>query len=162
MAFDVPYVVCVVVMTTLTCVYIVIGGYMATAINDFIQGIIMIIGIIVVIGAVLAGKGGFMSAIMQLSEISSDVPATMGQSGAFASFFGTFACGVSITVSNMFFKFIASPINAGAFAMIAGLIIVPLVSLITPKMDSKQIDDIFDCYEEKVTVEMKEALPEED
>lgn len=361
MAFDVPYVVCVVVMATLTCVYIVIGGYMATAINDFIQGIIMIIGIIVVIGAVLAGKGGFMSAIMQLSEISSDVPATMGQSGAFASFFGTdpfnllgvviltslgtwglpqmihkfyaikdeksvrtgtiistlfaivvsggcyflggfgrlydtaaihnekggviydaiipsmlstlpdilvgivivlvlsasmstlsslvltssstltldfikdniiknmsekkqllimrlllvffvvisvvialdpptfiaqlmgiswgalagaflapflyglywkgvtkaavwasFACGVGITVSNMFFKFIASPINAGAFAMIAGLIIVPLVSLITPKMDSKQIDDIFDCYEEKVTVEMKEALPEED
>lgn len=361
MAFDIPYAVCVIVMASLTCIYIVIGGYMATAINDFIQGIIMIAGIVIVIAAVLSGKGGFMNAVMQLSEIPSDVPATMGQSGAFASFFGTdpinllgvvlltslgtwglpqmihkfyaikdeksvrtgtiistmfavivaggsyflggfgrlfdteaihnasggviydaiipsmlstlpdilvgivivlvlsasmstlsslvltssstltldfikdnivknmsdkkqllfmrvllvffvvisvilaldpptfiaqlmgiswgalagaflapflyglywkgvtraavwasFICGVGITVSNMYFKFIESPINAGAIAMIAGLIIVPVVSLITPKMDKKVVSDIFDCYEEKVTVEMKEALPKED
>ncbi|MDD3240056.1 MAG: sodium/solute symporter [Lachnospira sp.] len=361
MAFDIPYVVCVIVMATLTCVYIVLGGYMATAINDFIQGIIMIGGIIVVIAAVLTGKGGFMNAVMQLSEIPSDVPATMGQSGAFASFFGTdplnllgvvlltslgtwglpqmihkfyaikdeksvrtgtiistlfaiivsggcyflggfgrlfdtdaihsasgsviydaiipsmlstlpdilvgvvivlvlsasmstlsslvltssstltldflkdniiknmsekkqlfvmrillvffvvisvvialdpptfiaqlmgiswgalagaflapflyglywkgvtkaavwasFICGVGITVSNMFLHFIASPINAGAIAMIAGLIVVPIVSLITPKMDQRTVEEIFDCYEERVVVEMKEALPDEE
>lgn len=361
MAFDVPYTACVVVMATLTCVYIVIGGYMATAINDFIQGIIMIFGIIVVIAAVISGKGGFMSAIMQLSEIPSDVSVTMGQHGAFASFFGTdplnllgvvlltslgtwglpqmihkfyaikdekavrtgtiistlfavvvsggcyflggfgrlfdseaihsasgaviydaiiptmlstlpdilvgivivlvlsasmstlsslvltssstltldflkdniiknmsekkqllimrlllvffvaisviialdpptfiaqlmgiswgalagaflapflyglywkgvtkaavwasFASGVGITVSNMFFKFIESPINAGAIAMIAGLIIVPLVSFITPKMKQQTVEEIFECYEARVVVEMKEALPDEE
>ena len=52
MAFDIPYVVCVVVMAALTGVYVIIGGYMATAINDFIQGIIMIGGIVAVIAAV--------------------------------------------------------------------------------------------------------------
>lgn len=361
MAFDVPYAVCVIVMATLTCIYIVLGGYMATAINDFIQGIIMIGGIIVVIAAVLAGKGGFMNAVMQLSEIPSDVAVTYGQQGAFASFFGTdplnllgvilltslgtwglpqmvhkfyaikdersiktgtiistifavivsggcyflggfgrlfdspaihaenggviydaivpamlstlpdilvgvvivlvlsasmstlaslvltssstltldcikdnliknmsekkqlltmrlmlvffvavsviialdpptfiaqlmgiswgalagaflapflyglywkgvtkaavwasFACGVGITVLNMFFKFIESPINAGALAMLAGLVIVPVVSMITPKMNRQKVEEMFDCYEERVVVELKEALPEED
>ena len=41
MAFDVPYTVCVVVMAALTCVYVILGGYMATAINDFVQGIVI-------------------------------------------------------------------------------------------------------------------------
>ena len=45
MAFDVPYSVCVIAMAVLTGVYVIIVGYMATAINDFIQGIIMLIGI---------------------------------------------------------------------------------------------------------------------
>lgn len=361
MAFDVPYSVCVIVMATLTCVYIVLGGYMATAINDFIQGIIMLGGIVVVIVAVLEGKGGFMNAIMQLSQIPSDVPATMGQQGAFASFFGTdpinllgvviltslgtwglpqmvhkfyaikdeksvktgtiistffaivvsggcyflggfgrlfdttaihsengsviydaiipamlstlpdilvgivivlvlsasmstlsslvltssstltldcikdnivknmnekkqllamrillvffvvvsvvialdpptfiaqlmgiswgalagaflapflyglywkgvtrsavwvsFASGVGITVANMFFKFIDSPINAGAIAMLAGLVIVPAVSFITPKMSRQKVEEMFDCYEQQVVVEQKAALPSED
>lgn len=360
MAFDVPYSVCVIVMATLTCVYIVLGGYMATAINDFIQGIIMLGGIVVVIAAVLEGKGGFMNAVMELSQIPSDVPATMGQQGAFASFFGTdpinllgvviltslgtwglpqmvhkfyaikdeksvktgtiistffaivvsggcyflggfgrlfdtpaihsenggviydaiipamlstlpdilvgvvivlvlsasmstlsslvltssstltldcikdnivknmnekkqlltmrillvffvvisvvialdpptfiaqlmgiswgalagaflapflyglywkgvtraavwasFASGVGITVANMFFKFIDSPINAGAVAMLAGLVIVPVVSLITPKMDRQKVEEMFDCYEQHVVVEQKAALPSE-
>ena len=44
MAFDIPYVVCVIAMATLTCAYVLMGGYMATAINDFIQGIIMLGG----------------------------------------------------------------------------------------------------------------------
>ena len=360
MAFEVPYSVCVIVMATLTCVYIVLGGYMATAINDFIQGIIMLGGIVVVIVAVLEGKGGFMNAVMELSQIPSDVPATMGQQGAFASFFGTdpinllgvviltslgtwglpqmvhkfyaikdeksvktgtiistffaivvsggcyflggfgrlfdtpaihgengsviydaiipsmlstlpdilvgvvivlvlsasmstlsslvltssstltldcikdnivknmnekkqlltmrillvffvvisvvialdpptfiaqlmgiswgalagaflapflyglywkgvtraavwasFASGVGITVANMFFKFIDSPINAGAIAMIAGLVIVPVVSLITPKMNKQKVEEMFDCYEQRVVVEQKAALPSE-
>lgn len=89
MAFDIPYTVCVVTMAVLTGVYVILGGYMATAINDFIQGIIMLVGIAAVIGAVLSGQGGFIEAIRKLSEIPSDVPVTLGQPGAFASFFGT-------------------------------------------------------------------------
>ena len=361
MAFDIPYEVCVLAMAALTCVYVILGGYMATAINDFIQGIIMLFGIVAVIVAVLSGQGGFTEAIMKLSEIPSDVPGTMGQQGAFASFFGpdpmnllgvviltslgtwglpqmvhkfyaikdekavktgtiistlfaiiisggcyflggfgrlfdseairnaegsvvydaivpvmlsklpdiligivivlvlsasmstlsslvltssstltldfikgtivkkmddkkqllcmriflvvfvvisvvmaldpptfiaqlmgiswgalagaflapflyglywkgvtraavwaSFAVGVGITVSNMFIKFIASPINAGALAMVAGLIVVPVVSLISPKMKKETVEKIFSCYEEKVVVEQKLVLTKEE
>lgn len=361
MAFDVPYTVCVVVMAALTCVYVILGGYMATAINDFVQGIVMLVGIVAVIASVLNGQGGFMQAVFKLSEISSDIPVTLGQQGAFTSFFGpdplnllgvviltslgtwglpqmvskfyairdekavktgtvistlfaivvsggcyflggfarlfdsdairnaqggivydaiiptmlnslsdiligivivlvlsasmstlsslvltssstltldflkgniikkmdekkqlltmriflvffvvisvvialdpptfiaqlmgiswgalagaflapfmyglywkgvtksavwaSFICGVGITVSNMFFHFIDSPINAGAIAMVAGLIVVPVVSLITPKLSGDKVNEIFECYEEKVTVEQKLVLTDEE
>lgn len=45
MAFDVDFRICVEVMAVLTGVYVIIGGYMATAWNDLIQGIIMLFGI---------------------------------------------------------------------------------------------------------------------
>lgn len=361
MAFDIPYTVCVITMAVLTGVYVILGGYMATAINDFIQGIIMLFGIVAVIGAVLSGQGGFIEAVRKLSELPSDVPVTLGQQGAFASFFGTdplnllgviiltslgtwglpqmvhkfyaiksekaiktgtivstffavivsggcyflggfgrlfdspalykadgsvmydaivpsmlstlpdiligvviilvlsasmstlsslvltsastltldfikgnivkdmddkkqliyirvlivffivvsvvlalnpptfiaqlmgiswgalagaflapflyglywkgvtragvwasFICGVGITVSNMFFKFISSPINAGAAAMIVGLVVTPVVSLLTPKLDSGLLTRIFKCYDSTAKVSSKEYLKEED
>lgn len=357
MAFDIPYGVCVIVMALLTAVYVILGGYMATAINDFIQGIIMLIGIVAVIVAVLNGQGGFMEAVGKLAELESDAAVTAGQPGAFTSFFGpdpinllgvviltslgtwglpqmiqkfyaikdekaintgtiistlfavvvsggcyflggfsrlfdgkeiydangaviydsiipamlsklpdiligivvvlvlsasmstlsslvmtssstltldflkdniikkmdekkqvlimrifivffvvlsvvialdpptfiaqlmgiswgalagaflapflyglywkgvtkaavwaSFACGVGITVSNMFFKYIASPINAGAAAMIAGLIVVPIVSFITPKMKKETVDEMFTCYEEEIVITKKHSL----
>lgn len=361
MAFDIPYEVCVIVMAALTAAYVILGGYMATAINDFIQGIIMLVGICAVILAILNNHGGLNGAIMELSRIPSDNPATMGQPGGFTSFLGTdplnllgvviltslgtwglpqmvqkfyaiknekavetgtvistifaivisggcyflggfgrlydteaiykadgsvaydaiipsmlstlpdvligvvimlvlsasmstiaslvltssstitidlikanidkdmnekkqvftmrvflvvfivlsvamalkpptfiaqlmgiswgalagaflapfmyglywkgvtkaavwasFVCGVGITVINMFpaTKFIQSPINAGAAAMIAGLIIVPVVSFITPKLSKETIDSVFECYSKKSMVEQKYALPE--
>lgn len=354
MAFDVDYRVCVVVMAALTGIYVIVGGYMATALNDLIQGIIMLFGIVAVIAAVLSGHGGFIAAIKELAQVPSDV-----MPGAYASFFGpdplnllgvviltslgtwglpqmiqkfyaikdeksvhtgtiistlfavvvsggcyflggfsqisgvqagadgkiaydtiipmmlsslpdiligivivlvlsasmstlsslvltssstltldfikplfvknmdekkqliwmrillaffivisvvialdppafiaqlmgiswgalagaflapflyglywkgvtkasvwaSFICGIGITVSNMFFGYIDSPINAGAIAMVAGLIVVPIVSLLTPKMEKEEVDGIFECLEEKVMVEQKLALPKED
>ena len=62
-AFNVPYWACILVMAILTGVYVVFGGYMATAINDFIQGIIMLGGIAAVIIAVLSYNGGFMESV---------------------------------------------------------------------------------------------------
>lgn len=88
MAFDVPYVVCVVAMAALTGLYVVLGGYMATAITDFIQGLIMLGGIVLVIASVLAQNGGFLAALNALSQIESEVALTAGQQGAYASFFG--------------------------------------------------------------------------
>ena len=88
MAFHIPYSVCVIVMALFTAVYVILGGYMATAINDFIQGIIMLFGIVAVIIAVLSGQGGFMEAVRNLAELESDVAITAGQPGAFTSFFG--------------------------------------------------------------------------
>ena len=359
MAFNIDYKLCVILMAALTGVYVILGGYMATAVNDFIQGIIMIFGICAVIVAVINGQGGFIGAVRSLAEFPSDNPVTMGQPGAFTSFFGpdpinllgvviltslgtwglpqmvhkfytiknekavqtgtiistifafiiaggcyflggfgrlfdseaiyradgsiafdaiipsmlstlpdvligivvilvlsasmstlsslvltssstltldlikgnivkdmkekqqllimrvlivffiaisvilalnpptfiaqlmgiswgalagaflapflyglfwkrtskasvwaSFAVGVGITVLNMFIKFIASPINAGAAAMIAGLIVVPIVSLVTPGMDKREVEKIFSCYDEKVEVSRKVALPE--
>ncbi len=86
MAFDIDYSVCVIVMAILTAVYVIAGGYMATAINDFIQGIVMIVGIIAVIAAVLKGQGGFMEALNKLGQVSD--PAVSETPGVFASFFG--------------------------------------------------------------------------
>ena len=65
--FSIPYWVVVVVMAVLTGVYVIFGGYMATAINDFIQGIIMLVGIIAVIASVLASNGGFTAAVEALN-----------------------------------------------------------------------------------------------
>lgn len=359
MAFDIPYAACIITMAILTGVYVILGGYMATAINDFIQGIIMLVGIVLVIAAVLNGHGGFYESVRQLSLIESDLAVSAGQQGAFTSFLGpdlanlfgvvvltslgtwglpqmvhkfyaikdekavktgtvvstifavivaggcyflggfarlyanadiykddgtvmydaivpqmlstlpdiligivivlvlsasmstlsslvltssstltldfikgtvvkdmkektqlivmrvliaffiilsvvialkpptfiaqlmgiswgalagaflapfmyglyskkvtkasvwaSFVVGVGLTVANMFFKFIASPINAGAIAMVASLIVVPIVSLITPKMDQKKVDEIFTCYDQKVTVSEKTSLGE--
>jgi len=86
MAFDIDYSVCVIVMAILTAIYVIAGGYMATAINDFIQGIIMIGGIIAVIAAVLNSQGGFMEALNKLGQVSD--PAVSQTPGIFASFFG--------------------------------------------------------------------------
>ena len=83
MAFPgVSYNVCVIVMALLTGVYVIAGGYMATAINDFIQGTIMIVGSIAVIASVLSGHGGFMASLTKLAEVPHEVP------GVYASFFG--------------------------------------------------------------------------
>ncbi len=88
MAFNIPYQWCVILMAVITAVYVILGGYMATAINDFIQGIIMLAGIVAVIAAVLSGQGGFLEAVGKMAQIPSDVEVTMGQPGAFTSFFG--------------------------------------------------------------------------
>lgn len=88
-AFDIPYWVVIAVMAVLTGAYVIFGGYMATAINDFIQGIIMLIGIVAVVLAVLSDNGGFMNAVKELSLIESPFAETQGVSGAFTSFFGT-------------------------------------------------------------------------
>jgi len=86
MAFDIDYSVCVIVMAILTAVYVIAGGYMATAINDFIQGIIMLVGIVAVIAAVLNNQGGLMEALKGLGEVSD--PAVSNIPGVFNSFFG--------------------------------------------------------------------------
>lgn len=86
MAFDIDYTVCIIVMAILTGVYVIAGGYMATAINDFIQGIIMLFGIVAVILAVLNSKGGFLAALDQLAKVSDETVSTTP--GVFNSFFG--------------------------------------------------------------------------
>ena len=315
MAFDIDFTICVIVMAVLTGIYVIAGGYMATAINDFIQGIIMLFGICAVIAAVLQSKGGFTEAMHSLAEVQDPEATTMN--GAFASFLGPdplnllgvvvltslgtwglpqmvqkfyainsenaikkgtiistlfavvvsggcyflggfgrlfsdqvdvvangfdsiiptmlsglsdaliglvvfilisvvialiqynssvtfiaqlmgiswgalagsflgpliyglywkkttksgcwasfiFGAGTMILVMlcpQIFPAVLQSPINAGAFAMIASLILVPVVSLLTPKPSDKLVDECFSCYEAPATVASKVALPDEE
>jgi SSS family solute:Na+ symporter len=73
-------------MAVLTAIYVIAGGYMATAINDFIQGIIMLVGIVIIIAAVLKSKGGFMVALDGLARVTDE--SVSSTPGVFASFFG--------------------------------------------------------------------------
>lgn len=86
MAFNIDYSVCVIVMAVLTGIYVIAGGYMATAINDFIQGIIMLIGISAVVISVLNSQGGFMASLNGLAAITDE--SVSSAPGVFASFFG--------------------------------------------------------------------------
>lgn len=74
MALNIPYSYCIIAMAVLTAIYVILGGYSATAINDFIQGIIMLVGIVLVVCCVVGEKGGLSSALDQLGNISGDVP----------------------------------------------------------------------------------------
>ena len=68
MGFGIPYEYCIIIMALLTAVYVILGGYKATAINDFIQGIVMLGGIIAVIAVVLSSQGGFTEAFQKMKE----------------------------------------------------------------------------------------------
>lgn len=87
MSFGIPYLYCAWSMAALTAVYVILGGYKATAINDFIQGIIMLFGISAVIVAVLSLKGGLVEACHRLAMVPASEGAAVG-SGMFASCFG--------------------------------------------------------------------------
>lgn len=86
MAFDIDYSVCILLMACLTAIYVIAGGYMATAINDFVQGIIMLFGIVTIVVAVLKSQGGLFAALDGLAQISDET--VSANPGAFASFLG--------------------------------------------------------------------------
>ena len=86
MGFGIPYIYCAITMALLTAVYVILGGYKATAINDFIQGCIMIFGIVLVIVAVINSQGGLTTAIGKLAALPSD--ANPQENGMFATWFG--------------------------------------------------------------------------
>ena len=84
MAFKIDFTYCVIGMALLTAIYVVAGGYFATVVNDFIQGIIMLVGIIAVIAAMLRENGGFMTALDTLARVEDPAVAP----GVYTSFFG--------------------------------------------------------------------------
>ncbi len=86
MAFNIDYSVCILLMAILTAIYVIAGGYMATAINDFIQGIIMLFGIVAVVAAVIMEQGGLQAAVEGLSKVSDETVSSTP--GVFASLFG--------------------------------------------------------------------------
>ena len=86
MGFGIPYEYCVIGMAAFTAVYVIFGGYKATAMNDFIQGIIMLFGIVTIIAAVLSKQGGLTEAVGKMAALPADGDPTTN--GGFASWFG--------------------------------------------------------------------------
>ncbi len=76
----------------------------------------------------------------------------------FSSIFMTLVMFNQLGVLTLNLGLLSSPINAGAFCMLAGLLIVPIVSLISKAPDRKLVDDAFSCYDQKVLVKQTEAL----
>lgn len=71
-AFNIDYSVCILCISVLTAIYVIMGGFKATAINDFIQGIIMLIGIAAVVICVVENRGGLTAALQNLGNIADD------------------------------------------------------------------------------------------
>ena len=89
MAFGIDFKYCIIGMAVLTCIYVVLGGYMAAAANNFVQGMIMLGGIVAVVIAVLNGKGGFTEAVTALSQVEvAEGTIGEGMKGAYTSIFG--------------------------------------------------------------------------
>jgi SSS family solute:Na+ symporter len=86
MAFHVDFSICIIAMAVITAIYVIVGGYTATAVNDFIQGIIMLAGIGTIITAVLRVNGGFLLSLDALARVQD--PAVSSTPGVFASIFG--------------------------------------------------------------------------
>ena len=71
-SLGIPYIYCIIIMAVFTAIYVIAGGFHATALNDFVQGIIMLIGIIAVVITILNYQGGFGTAMQKLGEITDD------------------------------------------------------------------------------------------
>ncbi|MDD7515823.1 sodium:solute symporter family protein [Ruminococcus flavefaciens] len=74
----------IIAMAILSAVYVTLGGYKATALNDFFQGIIMLIGIGTVVALTVQKKDGLSAALDALNSISDSKTET----GTLGSMFG--------------------------------------------------------------------------
>ena len=81
------------------------------------------------------------------------------KAAVWASFvFSTVVMLLNMLARSSFPAILQSPINAGAFCMFAGLVIVPVVSLFTKAPEKTLVDQVFACYEQKVTVTVKDSI----
>ncbi len=85
-SLGVPYIYCIIIMAVFTAIYVIAGGFHATALNDFIQGIIMLAGIVAVVVCVVNAQGGLGTAIENLSTIPDD----SGNTGTLNTVFGPY------------------------------------------------------------------------
>ena len=83
-SFNIDYEWCIVAMAIFTAIYVIMGGYKATALNDFIQGIIMLIGIVAVVMAILNINGGLSGSLEAMGAIAD----AKGNTGVYNSVFG--------------------------------------------------------------------------
>ena len=81
MALGIDYTWCVIGIAVLAALYLFAGGYKATAITDFVQGIIMIAGVLLVIGYIIKGAGGLKEGLSQLAKMEGGTFGSMAVTG---------------------------------------------------------------------------------
>ncbi|MBQ5951006.1 MAG: sodium:solute symporter [Lachnospiraceae bacterium] len=81
--YGIPFYWCIIGVALLTGVYVVLGGYMASSKTDFIQGCVMVAGILALIFTLFGKNGGFKAVTTALANVPGEVP------GQYASMFGT-------------------------------------------------------------------------
>ena len=72
--------------------------------------------------------------------------------------FGAGIMVLNMTIRSAFPTLLQSPINCGAFAMLLGFVIVPVVSLLTKAPDESHVEDCFRCYQKTHMVKEKDYL----
>jgi sodium/pantothenate symporter len=75
-ASDPDYLLCLIIFASTVIVYTTYGGFRAVVWTDVMQGLVMVIGVLVMLGLVLSQVGGLTHATKQLSEMQ---PPQMGQ-----------------------------------------------------------------------------------
>lgn len=82
--FNIPYAAALVIMTVLTALYLVLGGYIAVALIDFVLGLIMLVGVIVMVSYISgnAAVGGIVNSVSALRAVNPDLVAPIGPGGA--------------------------------------------------------------------------------
>lgn len=75
--FD-EYWVWIIIISVVTGLYVIIGGLMSTAVNSFVQGIIMLVGIVLVVFFALEKNGGLIDSLDALSSHGSNYTSLFG------------------------------------------------------------------------------------
>lgn len=65
--FNVSFETALLIMVAIVAIYLILGGYFAMTMTDFIQGFIMLIGSVVMVIILMGKAGGFVSTMQQLS-----------------------------------------------------------------------------------------------
>ncbi len=78
--FKVPYEYCMIGMAVLTAIYLLAGGYIAAALNDFFQGLVMIIGVVLMVVSVVNNDavGGLSAGLSKIAEIDPALASPFG------------------------------------------------------------------------------------
>lgn len=86
--FGIPYVYALGFMAVMTAFYLTMGGYFAMTLTDFVQGLVMIFGVIAMIFFVVNSPqvGGFANIVPALSAVNPKLAAPIGPPGPIALF----------------------------------------------------------------------------
>jgi len=86
--FGIPNIILLIIIASFTAFYLVLGGFVATTLADFIQGIIMIIGVVLMLSHISSNPmvDGFSNVIIKLRDIDSSLIKPIGPQGFIATF----------------------------------------------------------------------------
>ncbi len=80
MTLNIPFIYCMLAMALVTAFYLLLGGYFGAALSDFIQGIVMLVGVVLMVFYIVTNPavGGLSEGIARLKAID---PALVGPVG---------------------------------------------------------------------------------